>query len=95
VIGAVEPFVARASEFWELEQAKEWLEAAQARRKLNENQPISVEALAVIGGVQLRHVKNQISKGEIELNDARPRQVPAPRALAWLEGCRRYYPSEA
>jgi hypothetical protein len=94
-MGAVEPFVARASEFWRLDQTKEWLVAAQARRELLKNHPISIEALALIGGVQLRHVKNQISKDEIELNDACPRQVPAPQALTWLERCRRYHPSEA
>jgi hypothetical protein len=95
VIRAVEPFVAQASEFWELDRAKEWLVAAQARRTLKEKHPISIEALALIGGVQLRHVKNQISKGKIKLNNARPRQVPRREALKWLETCRRYYPSEA
>jgi len=95
VIKACSAFIEPASSFWKLDQAKAWLEMAQARRTLKKNQPISREALALLGDVQLAHVQNAISKGDIDLDSARPEKIPAPAALKWLGKGRRYRPSEA
>lgn len=74
------------SEGWD-----EVLQTADARQALDEGEPLHPESVALLGGVDLRTVRNAMSSGAIT-SDAN-QQIDNQSARAWLLGRKGYKPT--